>query len=83
MLAAEGEEGEAERAGRLRRASRETAAEDLARVAAPAARRMRLLRRAPEFRRAEADRELITLPTGDGMALVFFRYPLAPAQCAV
>jgi len=42
-----------------------------------------LVRAAPEFRRAEADRELITLPTGDGMALVFFRYPLAPAQCAL
>lgn len=42
-----------------------------------------LVRSAPEFQRAEADRELITLPTGDGMALVFFRYPLAPAQCAV
>src|SRR5262245_20034100 len=42
-----------------------------------------LVRAAPEFQRAEADRELITLPTGDGMALVFFRYPLAPAQCAV
>jgi class 3 adenylate cyclase len=42
-----------------------------------------LVRAAPEFQRAEAERELITLPTGDGMALVFFRYPLAPVQCAV
>src|SRR5262245_15090457 len=42
-----------------------------------------LVRGTPEFQRAEADRELITLPTGDGMALVFFRYPMAPVHCAV
>ncbi len=41
-----------------------------------------VVRSTPEFQRAEADGELVTLPTGDGMALVFFRYPLAPVQCA-
>jgi class 3 adenylate cyclase len=36
-----------------------------------------------EFRRAEASGELISLPTGDGMALVFFRDPAAPVNCAL
>lgn len=36
-----------------------------------------------EFRRAQECGELISLPTGDGMALVFFRDPVAPVQCAV
>jgi class 3 adenylate cyclase len=27
--------------------------------------------------------DIIRLPTGDGMALVFFRSPLAPVECAV
>ena len=36
-----------------------------------------------EFRRAQESGELISLPTGDGMALVFFRDPVAPVQCAV
>ena len=42
-----------------------------------------LLRGTAEFRRAEASRELITLPTGDGMALVFFRDPVAPVNCSI
>jgi Tol biopolymer transport system component/class 3 adenylate cyclase len=41
------------------------------------------VRETPEFRRAEANEELIRLPTGDGMALVFFRDPEAPVRCAV
>jgi TolB-like protein/Flp pilus assembly protein TadD len=36
-----------------------------------------------EFREAEAERKLIRLPTGDGMALVFRSDPEAPAQCAL
>src|SRR6266436_5688545 len=36
-----------------------------------------------EFREAEAERKLIRLPTGDGMALVFRTDPEAPAQCAL
>ncbi len=36
-----------------------------------------------EFRRAQSQGQLISLPTGDGMALAFFNDPLAPVQCAV
>jgi serine/threonine protein kinase len=36
-----------------------------------------------EFIRAQSARQLLRLPTGDGMALVFFGDPVAPAQCAV
>jgi serine/threonine protein kinase len=36
-----------------------------------------------DFRRAQAARELVSLPTGDGMALVFFRDPTAPLRCSV
>jgi len=35
-----------------------------------------------DFQRAQAARELVSLPTGDGMALVFFRDPTAPLRCA-
>jgi TolB-like protein/class 3 adenylate cyclase/Tfp pilus assembly protein PilF len=35
------------------------------------------------FRAAEARNELIRVPTGDGMALVFFHSPEEPAQCAL
>ena len=41
------------------------------------------VRQTPEFVRAEASEELIRLPTGDGMALVFFRDPEAPVRCAL
>ena len=41
------------------------------------------VRETSEFRRAEANEELIRLPTGDGMALVFFRDPEAPVRCAL
>jgi class 3 adenylate cyclase len=41
-----------------------------------------LLRATSEFRRAEVAHELISLPTGDGAALVFFRDPAAPLRCA-
>ena len=36
-----------------------------------------------EFARAQAKDELIRLPTGDGMALVFFTDPEAPVRCAL
>ncbi|MBI3694169.1 MAG: protein kinase [Acidobacteria bacterium] len=36
-----------------------------------------------EFRRAQASGQLISLPTGDGMALVFFQNPVAAVQSAV
>ena len=42
-----------------------------------------LVRATPEFQRAEVRGELIGSDTGDGMALIFFRDPLAPVQCAV
>jgi class 3 adenylate cyclase len=42
-----------------------------------------LVRDAPIFRHAEARGDLIRLPSGDGMALVFFHDPVAPVQCAM
>src|ERR1700691_4220841 len=41
------------------------------------------VRQTPEFARAESSEELIRLPTGDGMDLVFFRNPEAPVRCAL
>jgi class 3 adenylate cyclase len=35
------------------------------------------------YRKAQGANQLISLPTGDGMALVFSGDPLAPVQCAV
>jgi class 3 adenylate cyclase len=36
-----------------------------------------------EFRKDEAARRLVKIPTGDGMALVFFDSPEAPVECAL
>jgi class 3 adenylate cyclase len=36
-----------------------------------------------EFQRARTKGDLISLPTGDGMALVFFRDPVSPVVCAL
>ena len=41
------------------------------------------VRQTSEFARAEVADELIRLPTGDGMALVFFRDAEAPVRCAL
>jgi len=41
------------------------------------------VRNTAEFARASAEDQLIRLPTGDGMALVFFRDPEAPIRCAM
>src|SRR5580704_2954759 len=41
------------------------------------------VRSTSEFARAQANDQLIRLPTGDGMALVFFRDPEAPVRCAL
>lgn len=41
-----------------------------------------VVRDTDEFQRAQANDQIISLPTGDGMALVFFQNPLAPVQCA-
>jgi hypothetical protein len=41
------------------------------------------VRNTSAFNRAQAEDQLIRLPTGDGMALVFFRDPEAPVRCAI
>src|SRR6478752_5585410 len=42
-----------------------------------------VVRATEQFRRAEAASRLLKIATGDGMALVFYASPEAPAQCAV
>ncbi len=42
-----------------------------------------IVRNTDQFRAAEAADRLIRLPTGDGMVLVFFTSPEAPARCAM
>lgn len=42
-----------------------------------------IVRNTARFREADAQRKLVRIPTGDGMALVFFGDPCAPLQCAV
>jgi TolB-like protein/Tfp pilus assembly protein PilF len=42
-----------------------------------------VVRASGEFQKAEAASRLIKIPAGDGMALVFYTSPEAPAQCAV
>src|SRR6266853_1832295 len=41
-----------------------------------------VVRSSEELQKAEAAGRLIKIPTGDGMALVFYTSPEAPAQCA-
>ena len=41
-----------------------------------------LVRETDAFREADSAGKLISLPTGDGMALVFYKSPEEPAQCA-
>jgi class 3 adenylate cyclase len=41
-----------------------------------------VVRSSEQFQRAEAASRLLKIPTGDGMALVFYTSPEAPAQCA-
>jgi TolB-like protein/class 3 adenylate cyclase/Flp pilus assembly protein TadD len=43
----------------------------------------RIVREAARFREAETQGKLLRLPTGDGMALVFFNDPEAPIECAM
>ena len=43
----------------------------------------RIVRVSEQFQRAEAANRLTGIPTGDGMVLVFYTNPEAPAQCAV
>jgi TolB-like protein/class 3 adenylate cyclase len=42
-----------------------------------------LVRTSEQFQKAEASDRLIKIPTGDGMALVFYTSPEAPVQCAI
>src|SRR5438034_2782794 len=42
-----------------------------------------IVRSTESFRAAEAGNELIRVPTGDGMALLFFRNPEEPVRCAL
>ena len=42
-----------------------------------------IVRHAPHFIQADRDKTMIALPTGDGMALVFFGDPTVAAQCAL
>jgi len=42
-----------------------------------------VVRSTEQFRKADAHHRLITIPTGDGMALVFYNTPEAPVECAL
>src|SRR5215472_8074220 len=42
-----------------------------------------IVRETPKFREAERQKRLISLPTGDGMALAFFGDPISPVECAL
>src|SRR5437667_10566460 len=43
----------------------------------------KVVRSSDQFQKAEAASRLLKIPTGDGMALVFYTSPEAPVQCAV
>src|ERR1700757_5083535 len=43
----------------------------------------RIVRETEQFRTAEAAGKLIKIPTGDGMALVFYKSPETPGECAL
>jgi serine/threonine protein kinase len=42
-----------------------------------------IVRKAPTFKQAQSSKQVESLPTGDGMALVFFKNPAAAVQCAL
>src|SRR5216684_68918 len=42
-----------------------------------------IVRSTEDFKIANASGNLISLPTGDGMAMVFFHDPIAPVRCAI
>jgi TolB-like protein/lipoprotein NlpI len=42
-----------------------------------------IVRLSEQFRKAEAASRILKIPTGDGMALVFYKSPEEPAQCAI
>src|SRR6202051_4801273 len=43
----------------------------------------RAVRTSEQFQNAEAAARLIKIPTGDGMALVFYKSPAQPVECAL
>jgi class 3 adenylate cyclase len=42
-----------------------------------------IVRKTAQFRKSEAGGKLISIPSGDGIALVFFQTPEEPVQCAL
>jgi TolB-like protein/class 3 adenylate cyclase/Flp pilus assembly protein TadD len=42
-----------------------------------------VVRLSEQFRKAEAANRILKIPAGDGMALVFYKSPEEPAQCAI
>ena len=42
-----------------------------------------VVRGSEHFRKAEANHRIVTVPSGDGMALVFYNTPEAPVECAL
>src|SRR5438132_7586962 len=42
-----------------------------------------VVRASDQFQKADASDRLIKIPTGDGMALVFYTSPAGPTQCAI
>jgi TolB-like protein/Flp pilus assembly protein TadD len=42
-----------------------------------------IIRASEQFQKAETANRILKIPTGDGMALVFYKSPEEPAQCAV
>jgi TolB-like protein/Tfp pilus assembly protein PilF/class 3 adenylate cyclase len=42
-----------------------------------------IVRLSEQFQNAEAANRILKIPTGDGMALIFYKSPEEPAQCAV
>src|SRR5947207_4230596 len=42
-----------------------------------------IVRASQQFQKAEAGRRLLKIPTGDGIALVFYKSPEEPVKCAV
>jgi TolB-like protein/class 3 adenylate cyclase/Tfp pilus assembly protein PilF len=42
-----------------------------------------IVRESPQFRKSSAGSKLIRIPSGDGMALVFFKSPEEPVHCAM
>src|SRR5260370_16340277 len=42
-----------------------------------------IVRSSEQFQKAQSTNRLLKIPTGDGMALVFYKSPEEPAQCAL